>query len=140
MLLVLCFAILSPGLVSAQDLAQIKKGVVKITAQVEGKTKVGTGVVVRIEKEAAYIVTAAHVVEGDPKPTITFFTNQQQPFVGQVVGIEGGDQQGLAALRVAGPIPDSVVALPLDLTTKVAGARRSPSSAFRAHCLLGRSR
>jgi formylglycine-generating enzyme required for sulfatase activity len=39
----------------------------------------------------------------------------------QVVGIQGGDPQGLAVLRVAGPIPDGVVALPLDVTTRVAG-------------------
>jgi hypothetical protein len=30
-----------------------------------------------------------------------------------VVGMEGGDPRGLAALRVAGSIPDGVVALPL---------------------------
>lgn len=112
---------LAPVNLHAQDLAQVKKGVVKVTTQVDGKTKVGTGVVVRIDKDAAYIVTAAHVVEGDSKPTVTFFLNPQQPLVAQVVGIDGGDPQGLAALRVAGPIPDGVVALPLDLTTKVVG-------------------
>jgi len=66
-------------------------------------------------------VTAAHVTEGDPKPTVTFFPLAQQPFAAQVIGIEGGDPHGLAALRVAGPIPEGVVALALDLTTKVAG-------------------
>ena len=105
----------------AQDIAQVKKGVVKITAQVDGKTKVGTGFIVRIDKDAVSIVTAAHVVEGDPKPTVTFFSNPQQQLVAQVIGIQGGDQNGLAALRVAGPMPNGVVALPLDLTTKVAG-------------------
>jgi hypothetical protein len=105
----------------AQTPDDLKKGVVKITAQVDGKTKVGTGVIVRLDNDAAYIVTAAHVVEGDSKPTVTFFLNPQQPFVAQVVGIEGGDPQGLAALRVAGLIPDGVVALSLDLTTKVVG-------------------
>ncbi len=105
----------------AQDIAQVKKGVVKITAQVEGKTKVGTGFIVRLAKDAAYIVTAAHVMEGDPKPTVTFFSNLQQSLVAQVVGIEGGDPQGLAALRVTGAIPEDVVALPLDQTTKVVG-------------------
>lgn len=105
----------------AQDIVQVEKGVVKITAQVDGKNRVGSGVVVRVDKEALFIVTAAHVVEGDPKPTMTFSSQPQQPFVAQVVGIEGGDPQGLAALRVARPIPDGVVALPLDLTTKVVG-------------------
>jgi len=125
-LLTLCalflLTVLVPDILLAQHIAQVKKGVVKITAQGEGQQpKVGTGVVVRLDKDAAYIVTAAHVVEGDPKPTVTFFSNLQRSFVAQVVGIEGGDPHGLAALRVAGPVPDSVVALPLDRTTKVIG-------------------
>ncbi|MGE3976367.1 MAG: SUMF1/EgtB/PvdO family nonheme iron enzyme [Nitrospira sp.] len=115
-------ALLIPQFLQAEDIAQVKKGVVKITAQAEGQQpKVGTGVVIRVDHDVAYIVTAAHVIERDPKPTVAFFSNPQQPFVAQVVGIEGGDPQGLAALRVAEPIPDGVVALPLDLTTKVAG-------------------
>lgn len=105
----------------AQTVDDLKRGIVKITTQAEGKTKVGTGVVVRVEKDAAYIVTAAHVVEGDSKLTVTFSSQPQQPLVAQVVGMEGGDPHGLAALRVAGPVPDGVVALPLDQTTKVVG-------------------
>ena len=65
--------ILFPGSLLAQDTTQVKKGVVKITAQMDGKSRVGTGFVVRVDKDAVYIVTAAHVVEGDPKPTVTFF-------------------------------------------------------------------
>ncbi|TKB57164.1 MAG: hypothetical protein E8D49_14200 [Nitrospira sp.] len=117
----LLLAVLFPHALWAQDIAQVKKGVVKITAQVDGKSRVGTGFVVRVDKDAAYIVTAAHVTEGDPKPTVTFFSLAQQPFAAQVIGIEGGAPHGLAVLRVAGPIPEGVVALALDLTTKVAG-------------------
>lgn len=93
--------IVVPSLLWAQGIAQVKAGVVKITAQVEGRTKTGTGFIVRLDKDAAYIVTAAHVIEGNPKPQITFFPQAQQPFAAQVVGIEGGDQHGLASLRVA---------------------------------------
>ncbi|HSL04976.1 MAG TPA: SUMF1/EgtB/PvdO family nonheme iron enzyme [Nitrospiraceae bacterium] len=117
----LLLAVLFPHALWAQDIAQVKAGVVKITAQVDGKSKTGTGFIVRVEKDAAYIVTAAHVTEGDPKPTVTFFPQTHQPLTAQIVGIEGGEQHGLAALRVAGPIPKGVVALALDLTTKVAG-------------------
>lgn len=106
----------------AQGSDDLKRGVVKIIAQGEGQQpKVGTGIVVRVDKDVTYIVTAAHVIEGDPNPIATFFPNPQRLFVAQVVGIEGGDSHGLAALRVAGPIPDGVVALPLDLTTKMVG-------------------
>jgi S1-C subfamily serine protease len=53
----------------AQGSEHLKRGVVKITAQGERQqTKVGTGFVVRINKDAAYIVTAAHVVEEIPSP------------------------------------------------------------------------
>ena len=66
-----------PPLLLAQDIDDMKRGVVKITAQAEGKTKVGTGFIVRLEKDAAYIVTASHVIEGDPKPQVTFFPQPQ---------------------------------------------------------------
>ena len=57
------FAFLLPRLLWAQAIDDLKKGVVKITAHVEGQQpKVGTGFVVRMEKDAAYIVTAAHVI------------------------------------------------------------------------------
>jgi len=121
---VLCLLtiILFPQFLWAQVTDDLKRGVVKITARGEGQQpKIGTGVVIRVDQDAAYVLTAAHVIEGDPKPTVTFFPNPQQPLMAQVVGIEGGDQNGLAALRVAGPIPDGVVALPLDLSTKVVG-------------------
>ena len=57
--------------VSAQDIARLQSGVVKITAKPSsGTTKVGTGFIVRLESNAAYIVTAAHVVAGDAQPKV----------------------------------------------------------------------
>ena len=56
----------------AQEIAQVKKGVVRITTHVEGQQpKVGTGFIVRLEKDAAYIVTACHVIEGDGIETVS---------------------------------------------------------------------
>lgn len=40
--LLLLLMIVFPVLLWAQDIAQVKKGVVKITAQVEGKNKIGS--------------------------------------------------------------------------------------------------
>lgn len=60
-----------PGMVWAQDITQVKKGVVKITAQVEGKTRVGSGIIVKLEGDHAYIVTASHVTEGDEIETVS---------------------------------------------------------------------
>ena len=84
LLLALLLFFSSPHALRAQDIDDLKKGVVKITAHVEGQQpKVGTGFIVRLEKDAAYIVTASHVIEGDPKPQITFFLQPQQPFTAQ---------------------------------------------------------
>ncbi len=113
---------LVPQDLRAQDNDELKHGVVKLVARgEEQQPKIGTGVVVRVDKDAAYVITAAHVVEGDPKPTVTFYSHPQQQFVAQVVGIQGGDQHGLAALRVVGPIPDGVLALSIDITANVVG-------------------
>ena len=60
--------------IGATSLAELKAGVVKITTHTGGTTKVGTGVIVRVESGAAYIVTAAHVIEGDPDPQVQFFS------------------------------------------------------------------
>ena len=114
--------ILFPPTLRAQDFEELKSGVVKITAQVEGQQpKVGTGFIVRLEKDVAYIVTASHVIEGDPKPQITFFPQPQQPFIAQIIGIESENQKGLASLRVSGAVPEGLVALTLDQTSPIIG-------------------
>lgn len=114
--------LLFPHALWAQDIDDLKKGVVKITAHVEEQQpKVGTGFIVRLEKDAAYIVTASHVIEGDPKPQITFFPQPQQPFIAQIIGIESENQKGLASLRVSGAVPEGLVALTLDQTNPISG-------------------
>ena len=63
---------LLPHILWGQDIEDLKNGVVKITAHVEGQhSKVGTGFIVRLEKDAAYIVTACHVIEGDEIETVS---------------------------------------------------------------------
>jgi len=115
------FACGFPPLLLAQDIAQIKKGVVKITAQVDGKNRVGSGIIVKLEGDHAYIVTASHVIEGDPKPNVMFFSAPHRPFRAQVLGLEGGNPAGLAALLVEGKIPPDLQALNLDQATSVSG-------------------
>jgi len=105
----------------AENIEDLKKGVVKITAQADGKIKVGTGFIVRLEEGIAYVVTAAHVVEGDANPQITFYSQPNNPFRSQIVGIETGNPKGLATLHVAGQLPKGLVALPLDQTTQILG-------------------
>lgn len=97
----------------AQTIDDLKKGVVKITAQTEGKTKSGTGFIVRLEKDAAYIVTASHVVEGDPQPKVVFRGKESKSFPAYVKGTKGKDPRGLAVLVVPGDLPQGLQALPM---------------------------
>jgi hypothetical protein len=97
---------LFPQILWAQPIEELKTGVVKITAHIEGRqNNTGTGFIVRLEKDAAYIVTAAHVIEGDPHPRVSFYTNQGKEFAGKVLKTEGGDPKGLAILMVEGKLP-----------------------------------
>jgi len=98
-------SIAQPAVVGAQEIERLKAGVVKIVSHFEEKRRVGTGFIVRLEPHAAYILTASHVIEGDPEPPpVTFQTAPTQSFAAKVVGMEGGDPTGLAALVVEGAV------------------------------------
>jgi len=90
----------------ALDLDALKAGVVKITTKTG---QVGTGFIVRVEPEMLYIITAAHVIAGDPQPTIDFFSKDvlpggQGPAQGMVLpGAQVSDDlRGLAIILVRG--------------------------------------
>ena len=103
--------------VAAQDLEDLMPGAVRIFAHPsQGSPRTGTGFIVRATPDVVYIVTAAHVVEGDPQPEVEFFTKRDVPVRAAVKGAErGDDQRGLALLSVAGKdnIPAGIVVLPL---------------------------
>jgi len=101
-------------MVFAQNLDVLKAGVVKITAHVNGQSKVGTGVVIRQEADAVFIATASHVIEGDPKPNVQFYSQPSRLVSATVVGMEGGDPRGLAVLVVREDLPDTLRVLPLN--------------------------
>lgn len=106
----------------AQSIEELKKGVVKITAQADGKTKVGTGFIVKLDSEIVYIMTAAHVISGDSQPKVQFFSRQEVPVRAQVKHAEGGDDEtGMALLTVRGMenVPTGLAALPLATATRV---------------------
>jgi hypothetical protein len=118
LLLVTLFS--SPSL-WGQEITQVKNGVVKITAQVNGKDRVGSGVVVKVDDDHVYLVTASHVIEGDQHPNVYFYSVPHRSYRARVLGLEGGNPAGLAALLVEGKTPSDLVALPLDLATPVSG-------------------
>lgn len=107
------------------DVEQLQAGVVKISGKSQGgASKVGTGFIVRLDKDAAYIVTAAHVVAGDRQPKAEFFTRRNLPVVTEVLGLEGDDEvRGLALLvvRGQGSLPKGARALPLAETIRFSG-------------------
>jgi hypothetical protein len=110
----LCLAVVVYAVcVSAQEIKPRESGVVRITAQVEGKRKIGTGFIVQVARDVAYIVTASHVVEGDKNPQVEFSPRKRPLITASVVGLEGGEQRGLALLVVRGEsnLPAGVSAL-----------------------------
>ena len=106
---------------AAQTIEELKKGVVKITARADGKIKVGTGFVVRLEKDAVYIVTASHVVEGDPQPKVVFRSKETKSFLAQVKGTKGRDPRGVAVLVVEDNVPQGLEALPVSSDFEING-------------------
>jgi hypothetical protein len=56
---------------------------------------------VRLDKGAAYVVTDAHVVEGDERPQIAFHPRANDFLPARILGIEGGDPRGVALLLVS---------------------------------------
>ncbi|MDH5426745.1 MAG: SUMF1/EgtB/PvdO family nonheme iron enzyme [Nitrospirota bacterium] len=89
----------------AHDIEELKHGVVKITAN--NPNRLGTGVIVGIEGNTAYIATASHVIEGDASPQIIFYQNNQV-YSATTKGMEGANPKGLAALVVEGDLPSGI--------------------------------
>ena len=104
-LLVCLTLLLGVDLVHAQesgttDIARLQSGVVKITAKPpQGTTNVGTGFIVRLESNAAYIVTAAHVVAGDAQSKSGVLHQAKHACDRlKLLGLEGDDEvRGLAS-------------------------------------------
>ena len=108
-----------------QNVEQLQAGVVKIIAKSSGGTaKLGTGFIVRLDKDVAYIVTASHVVAGDPQPKVEFFTKRNLPVLSEILGLEGDDEmRGLSVLVIRGSenLPKGLRALPLAKTVRFSG-------------------
>ncbi len=82
---------------------QIKKSIVKITSQ----GRQGTGFIVGLESDTAYILSVSHVVANDPAPNVEFF-DQAREFKARVLEIEGQQENGFALLIVTGDPPDVI--------------------------------
>lgn len=82
-------------------------------AEVSAKDKSpGTGFVVAVRGDRAYLVTCAHVVEGDPRPEVMFRASPDEHYTATVRDLQDGRRDGLALLVVDKP-PSGVRALQL---------------------------
>ncbi len=82
----------------------------------------GTGFIVKLDERAAYILTAAHVVEGGVAPKVEFFTQRNSLVPARVAqGAEWGDGKGLAVLIVDSPLLTGLTTLPIDASAKLEG-------------------
>ena len=109
---------------SAPPIQELKQGVVKISSTLDGKQRIGTGIIIHLDHDAAYIVTASHVIEGDQHPIVSFFSKPNRPVTAKVIGLEGGDQRGLGGLLVDGTLPNDLRALPLNQSLRVSGGEQ----------------
>jgi outer membrane protein OmpA-like peptidoglycan-associated protein len=93
-----------------KTIEQIKKSVVRIRAenQMSGEKREGTGFVVGVSNDKAYIITVSHVVAGDPNPKVTFFENNE--FKAEILNSES-QENGLTLLSVKGEIPYDIMPL-----------------------------
>ena len=116
--LLLLGAVLPSGLAWAEEQDALKKGVVRILAQADGKPREGTGFIMKSQGGLVFIVTAAHVVGDDQAPRIEFYEGKSRTLPARIVGIEAGEEQGLAVLAVEGEIPAHTV-LPLNQEKRI---------------------
>jgi len=124
--LLICVAYVFFGVLSvpvwANDVQGLKRGVVKITAT--NPNRIGTGVIVGVKGQVAYIATASHVIEGDPSPKVTFYQDTLHLYPAKIQGMEGGNPRGLAALVVQGDLPSGIRSLAFQTDVKFAGGEK----------------
>jgi formylglycine-generating enzyme required for sulfatase activity len=117
----LAFLVWPSAIVFANDVEELKHGVVKITAK--NPNRIGTGVIVGIKGKTAYIATASHVIEGDPSPQVLFYQDAH-PHSATIQGMEGGNRKGLAALVVEGDLPSGIRPIAFNAETQFTGGEK----------------
>lgn len=98
--LVLATTLLSmmPAVVIAQDVDTLKSGVVRIrnTYSQDG----GTGFIIKIDGERAYVITASHVVKNNEHPSVYLYNKPSVPVQATLTYREDDEQKGLALLEI----------------------------------------
>jgi hypothetical protein len=89
---------LMPAIAFAQDINTLKSGVVRIRNT--STQDVGTGFIIRIDGERAYIITASHVVKDNEHPSVYLYNRQNEAVQATLAYREADEQKGLALLEI----------------------------------------
>jgi formylglycine-generating enzyme required for sulfatase activity len=115
----LALALLLPAAASAQELDMAVSAVVRISGTRGGTPVRGTGFVVGLDRAKATIVTASHVIAGVQGLEATFAVDRTVVFPAEIVlGMESGNERGLAVFQVRGALPAGVSTLTFDTDLK----------------------
>ena len=131
LVILMCMAALTARVHAADD-RDFRSGVVQIeSTSPEGKLRKGAGIVVSIDGDAAFIITAAHVVAGDKTPKIELFTN---PLPVEATVTRQDLQIDIALLVVRGSDKrfEGLQALPLDVAWQAAVGQEVTTIGFPA--------
>lgn len=111
----LVWSVSTAAAAAADDVARLQSAVVKITSDFNGLRATGAGVIVRIDPETVYILSATHVVQGNKHPSVEFFSRRNVVVEGEVIEREQESDQGLALLVVRGKqnFPPDLPVLPI---------------------------
>ena len=125
MLTLLLAASLAANAGNAQDL---DAGVVKLVVTTDGGTgRVGSGFIVRIDSDWAFIVTASHVLKESARTGVVFSSRRlAEPAPATVVNQQHWDGRGLALLKVSVEAARAAGARALSLSTSGPPARVQP--------------
>ena len=121
------------GQINAESMEELKSGVLRITSEVEGIRKVGTGFIVKIDSTGIYAITASHVVEGDPAPKVNFFSQPRNDIEAQIVGTDVSNPKGVATLLIQEDITFSVQVLDFSQETIMTGGQEIAIIGFPIH-------
>lgn len=109
---------------AGENIENLKAGVVKITSTFGGIKRLGTGIIIKLEGDSAYIITASHVVEGDPTPSITFHTRPNHSYSSRIIGLEVDNPKGLAVVIVEDKISRKLKKLSINHKIPISGGEK----------------
>jgi hypothetical protein len=112
-LLAICLAILLASASLRAEAGSRYGSIVKVSGR-DPKVELspGTGFIVSLKGGAAWIVTGAHVIGSDDRPTVEFSTAPERAYPAVIVNRQPEGTRGLALLKVSNPPASATQSLP----------------------------